>query len=129
MKDRYLFRGKRIDTGEWVIGNIISAPDGRQAISEIGGNWELYTCFPETICQCTGLRDKNGKPIYEDDILSGYLDDDFPDDETRTRVVWHENGWCTNQPGCADFEELDDWDSEHFEVIGNVVDNPELLEV
>lgn len=38
-------------------------------------------------------------------------------------------GWCTNEPGCDDYEELDDFDSENFEVIGNKIDNPELLEV
>jgi len=43
--------------------------------------------------------------------------------------MWHENGWCTNEPGCDDYEELDDFDSENFEVIGNMIDNPELLEV
>lgn len=53
----------------------------------------------------------------------------IPVDETRKRVVWHENGWCTNEPGCDDYEELDDFDSENFEVIGNMIDNPELLEV
>ena len=43
--------------------------------------------------------------------------------------MWHENGWCTNGPGCDYYEELDDFDSENFEVIGNIIDNPELLEV
>lgn len=83
----------------------------------------------ETICQCTGLKDKNGKLIWENDILSGHIDDEFQEDETRKRVVWHENGWCTHEPGCDYYEELDDFDSENFEVIGNEIDNPELLEV
>ena len=74
-------------------------------------------------------QDVNGKLIFENDILSGHIDVEFPEDETRKRVVWHENGWCTNEPGCDDYEELDDFDSENFEVIGNKIDNPELLEV
>ena len=67
--------------------------------------------------------------IWENDILSGHIDVEFPEDETRKCVVWHENGWCTNEPGCDYYEELDDFDSENFEVIGNMIDNPELLEV
>lgn len=88
----------------------------------------IFEVDPSTICQCTGLKDKNGKLIWENDILSGHIDVEFPEDETRKRVVWHENGWCTNEPGCDDYEELDDFDSENFEVIGNKFDNPELLE-
>lgn len=149
MEDRYLFRGKRIDNGEWAEGNLIQnsdAEDGWEAIiipaknsnmftkhikhgyGDLGyENW--YRVDTATVCQCTGLKDKNGKLIFENDILSGHIDVEFPEDETRKRVVWHENGWCTNEPGCDDYEELDDFDSENFEVIGNMIDNPELLEV
>ena len=148
MEDRYLFKAKRLDDGEWVQGNLIQscdATDGWESIiipvknsnmftKHIGHgygnlgfeNW--YRVNPSTICQCTGLKDKNGKLIWENDILSGHIDVEFPEDETRKRVVWHENGWCTNEPGCDDYEELDDFDSENFEVIGNMIDNPELLE-
>lgn len=149
MEDRYLFRGKRIDNGEWAEGNLVQnsdAEDGWEAIiipaknsnmftkhikhgyGDLGyENW--YRVDKSTICQCTGLKDKNGRLIFENDILSGHIDVEFPEDETRKRVVWHENGWCTNEPGCDDYEELDDFDSENFEVIGNIFDNPELLEV
>ena len=75
------------------------------------------------------IKDKKGNLIFENDILSGHIDVEFPEDETRKRVVWRENGWCTNEPGCDDYEGLDDFDSENFEVIGNIIDNPELLEV
>lgn len=75
------------------------------------------------------LMIKAADGFFENDILSGHIDVEFPEDETRKRVVWHENGWCTNEPGCDYYEELDDFDSENFEVIGNMIDNPELLEV
>ena len=131
MQDRYLFRGKRIDNGEWVQGVPSYGEDGKIEEIEVwdGEDITFYSVFPGTICQCTGLKDKNGRLIFENDILSGHIDVEFPEDETRKRVVWHENGWCTNEPGCDDYEELDDFDSENFEVIGNMIDNPELLEV
>lgn len=131
MENRYLFRGKRKDNGEWIFGNLIQTDDGVYIIQNYVPQHLIknYEVDPATICQCTGLKDKNGKLIFENDILSGHIDDEFPEDETRKRVVWHENGWCTNEPGCDYYEELDDFDSENFEVIGNKIDNPELLEV
>ncbi|MDY3343248.1 MAG: YopX family protein [Lachnospiraceae bacterium] len=81
------------------------------------------------MCQYTGLIDKNGKKIWEGDILEGHLDDKFPEDVTREKVIWHESGWKTEEPGCVDKEYLDEFDAENFEVVGNVFDNPELLEV
>lgn len=131
MESRYLYRGKRIDNDEWVHGLPSCNEDGEIGEIEVwdGEDITFYPVDPSTICQCTGIKDKNGRLIFENDILSGHIDVEFPEDETRKRVVWHENGWCTNEPGCDDYEELDDFDSENFEVIGNKIDNPELLEV
>lgn len=142
MQDRYLFKAKRKDNGKWVQGyyvkglNVLTNCEETHIIFEhntifysSGETDGWYRVDPSTICQCTGREDMNGKLIFENDILSGHIDVEFPEDETRKRVVWHENGWCTNEPGCDDYEELDDFDSENFEVIGNVFDNPELLEV
>lgn len=127
MEDRYLFRAKRKDNGEWTEGFLLKRWDGLWIFTIDEKFADLI--IPSTICQCTGLKDKNGKLIFENDILSGHIDVEFPEDETRKCVVWHENGWCTNEPGCDYYEELDDFDSENFEVIGNMIDNPELLEV
>lgn len=145
MENRYLFHAKRVDNGEWVEGSLVTGVFfrlGQEIPYMFCPNLADYDCFedfseengifevePSTICQCTGLRDKNGKLIWEHDILSGHIDVEFPEDETRKRVVWYEIGWCTNEPGCDDYDKLDDFDSENFEVIGNMIDNPELLEV
>ena len=147
MEDRYLFRGKRIDNGEWVQGNLIrsnDAEDGYEAIiiptndsnmftkggsrGDLGfENWHRVN--ETTICQCTGLKDKNGKLIFENDIMEAHIDEDFPEDVSRFKVEWNGKGWIENHPDGVDREYLDDFDTEHFKVVGNIFDNPELLEV
>jgi hypothetical protein len=89
MEDRYLFKAKRADNGEWVQGNLIQscdATDGWEAIIIPAKNSNMFTKHikrgygnlgfenwyrvdPSTICQCTGLRDKNGELIWENDIV------------------------------------------------------------
>ena len=138
MEDRYLSKAKRIDNGEWVQGYLVY--DNRdklyRIIMEI--QYSTGTCITtdnaprvdsSTICRCTGLKDKNGKLIWENGIMEGRLDEEHPEDVTRTRVLWYENGWYTKEIGSIDYEPLSDFDSENFEVIGNIFDNPELLEV
>lgn len=116
MQDRYLFKAKRLDNGEWVYWNMLT-----------GIPHDVHI-LDNTICQCTGLKDKNGNLIWENDIMEAHLDDKFPEDATRTRVVWDKNAWVTSEPGAVDREYLDEFDTEHFYVIGNVFDNQELLE-
>ena len=140
-----LFRGKRIDNGEWVEGYVFDndfSDDKRYFVGSLviepNGGSKSYDfditgvnfceVDPETICQYTGLIDKNGKKIWEGDILEGHLDDKFTEDVTREKVIWHESGWKTEEPGCDDKEYLDEFYTENFEVVGNVFDNPELLE-
>lgn len=133
MQDRYLFKAKRKDGREWVFGGLSYCETGAYFITNMGKDHISYIGFhqevdPNTICQCTGLKDKNGNLIWENDIMEAHLDDQFPEDVTRARVVWEKNGWTTREPGVADREYLDDFDTENFEVIGNYIDNPELLE-
>ena len=132
MEDRYLYRAKRPDNGEWVEGYYVRGLDMYE--KEVHLIFEPTTIFyshgetdgfievdPSTICQCTGLKDKNGKMIWENDILnSGNL-----------VVTWREElaSYCLTKKG---------WMYQHFfgeavdacdcEVIGNIFDNPELLE-
>lgn len=127
MENRYLFRGKRIDTGEWVYGLPSCDEDGEIEEIEVWSEDDInfYSVDPSTVCQCTGLKDKNGKLIWENDIVS-YCDctkEDYV-------ISLEQNKACFEyqQYSCSmmNFDELS---SCEVEVIGNVFDNPELLEV
>ena len=139
MEDRYLFKAKRIDNGEWEIGSLIALPTGEYEISNKCNNppdcdhiWNkvviTHKVKPSTICQCTGLKDKNGKLIWENDIMVAHLDDAYPEDETYIRILWYESGFCSKEKGSEDISPIDKFDQEHFEVCGNIFDNKELLE-
>lgn len=127
MENRYLFRGKRIDNNEWVYGLPSCDEDGEIEEIEVWSEDDInfYSVDPSTICQCTGLKDKNGNLIWENDIVS-YCDctkEDYV-------ISWEQNKACFEyqQYSCSmmNFDELS---SCEVEVIGNVFDNPELLEV
>ena len=132
MEDRYLSRGKRIDNGEWVVGAFIEGFGDCDFIHTKCGKYgvpDLIGVNTSTICQCTGLKDKNGKLIFENDIMEGYIDEDFPEEVSRFKVEWNGSGWVEKHQSDVGTVFLDDFDTEHFEVVGNVFDNLELLEV
>ena len=129
MNNRYLYRAKRKDDGEWVEGYLYGIWERRYILWGMTNDVpDMIEVDPSTICQCTGLKDKNGKLIWENDIMVAHIDDVFPEDETYTRVLWHNNGFCTNENHSIDIEPIDEFDKIHFEVCGNIFDNPELLE-
>lgn len=128
MEDRYLFKAKHfLESKTWYIGNIVKEPDGIY-IRTTEGNLMVYINDESTICQCTGLKDKNGKLIWENDIMVAHLDEDYPEDETYIRILWHGSGFCSKEKGSRDMSPIDKFDQEFFEVRGNIFDNPELLE-
>lgn len=138
--DRYKFRGKRIDNGEWVYGNLIPCDE----FSYINAN-EFYVrkrydfrndthwcegafaeVDPKTVGQYTGLKDKDGREIYEGDILS------CGNGNVPSQILWVDDygGWGVKNLVRNEMHPLD----KHFKrfigtVIGNIHDNPELLEV
>ena len=134
-----LFRGKRIDSGEWVYGTMYKiAIDINPFILTAGKSGCSYQVDEETVGQYTGLKDKNGKRIFEWDILhiakiadglGGYYQPplDYP---VNVVVKWDLCAWMW-ETLCKDKRYIsfpDAWCHYECEVIGNVHDNPELLE-
>lgn len=121
---KILFKGKRVDNGEWVQGS--PRDDIRGAISAIDFYDGLTDCetvkvIPETVGQFTGLTDKKGSDIFEGDIVEAYK---FGE-EKHVKIITFKNGcfWFGNW----NFTEFLDKFRMH-KVIGNINDNPELLE-
>lgn len=134
MEDRYLFKAKRLDNGEWLEWDVIA------------GIPENVSILADTICQCTGLKDKNGKLIWENDIVKKefYIDyDSVYQEEYVTSVIskkyvgtvkFEHFAWVVETfndklkcilPICELSEHSED--IKHFEVIGNIFDNKEIL--
>ena len=114
-----LYKAKRIDTGEWVEGYLVKTRyntyhDGYRIIDKDGINYDeldyyepifiSYVIDESTICQYTGLTDKNDHKIWENDILVAHLDEKFPEDETYEQVIVHESGFCTIEKISTDCE-------------------------
>ena len=139
MKDRYLYRAKQKGNEEWITGQYVKGLDMYD--KEVHLIFEPATILyssgetdgwseidPATICQCTGLKDKNGKLIWENDIMVAHLDDYYPKDKTYAKILWRKNGFYIIENGSEDISPIDKFDQDHFEVCGNIFDNAELLE-
>ena len=129
MEDRYLFKAKRLDNGEWVQGYLYGIWEKKYILWGMTNDIpNMIEVNPSTICQCTGLKDKNGKLIWENDILVGHLDDNYPQNATYEMVLWNKSGFCTKEQGSNDILKFCEFDQKNFEVCGNIFDNPELFE-
>lgn len=143
MEDRYLFKAKRIDNGEWVQGYLVY--DNRDKLYRIimDIQYSTGTCITtdnaprldsSTICQCTGLKDKNGKLIWEKDIVDGHIKRGAA--FLNCLVLWNESKarFDVRAKGCNFPMTLDEVAGDmsvcglDYEVVGNKFDNPELLE-
>lgn len=151
-----LFKSKRADTGEWVegyyiyhinrticpFGDSIKPEDEQHVIMQDGfSDWNMprdtvhFDIIPETLCQYTGLKDKNGKRIWENDIV--LLREEIQDYEWKAAVKFgnpnreYNWGWQLVPVGeCEMNKDILLWidmDIANCEVIGNIFDNPELI--
>jgi uncharacterized phage protein (TIGR01671 family) len=126
-----LFRGKEIETGEWITGSLLSGylENGRtQILNHDNGDWE--DVIPETFGQFTGLTDKNGKKIFEGDILHSNYHSEYD------KAVFFDNGrfrwkfihscgiYDAGSENCVCFQKEALGGQR---IIGNIYDNPELL--
>lgn len=142
MNNRYICKAKRKDNGGWIYGDLIIDQYGKYYIHPnvnafSVNEYNLAKCIqmieviPETIGQCTGLKDKNGKLIFEGDIIRT---------KEYGRVIAHytvsdyDIFRITYVPAMFRIENIHRafnlvGNSADYEVIGNIHDNPELLEV
>lgn len=151
MEDRYLFKAKRADNGEWVQGYLFDDgyEDGRVFIGGLViekytgaacDDWTIsgsYFCEVDksTICQCTGLKDKNGKLIWENDVIKYHFGNAYAQirygayqscfDNQKTEHIGFYVDWSESRNYRKD---LGYWiNMVNAEVVGNIFDNPELI--
>lgn len=136
------FRGKRLDNGEWIYGSLLVShfkddKKERYFITQFSGNYTFeHEVDPNTVGQFTGLRDKNGREIWEGDIFkedgSGIVRSVF---RVPGGLAFEDNpvsfGYDHRAPvypysSIAEMQSVS-WLSQCCEVIGNIHDNPELL--
>lgn len=137
-----LFRAKRIDNGEWAEGFYQNRFDVNEDIEHLifwrksYTVWEYAKIDPETLCQYTGLKDKNGNRIWENDIVSVIFDDEIIYGEINYGI--YNNDFAGEASGSLGFyidwvkkgyflrKNIGCWKQE-LEYAGNIFDNPELL--
>ena len=137
-----LFRAKGKTSGKWVEGYIVrfdeetwcidSTYDVLIAYTDDLGTYDGYMTVidPETICQYTGLTDKNGNKIWENDIVKHYYDECHAD-----RIEVGVIRWNVDEARFEKFRPIEKYayylsgKKCVYEVIGNIFDNPELLKV
>lgn len=130
-----LFRGKRVDNGEWVMGDGIHYP---KSVNYKGSCWidgmhekanDWIRVHPETVGQYTGLKDRNGKKIFEGDIIK--IPDDYDqfgqNAGEKYQVIFQFGGFRLKPKYSKNAKGYWLEDDKTVEVIGNIHDNPALL--
>ena len=140
MEDRYLFKAKFDDSDRWVKGQLVEVNDTYLIIpnhaSKILAGWfstsNIIEVKKDTICQCTGLKDKNGKLIWENDVVAYWdtysTESGYAEADCIGKVVWDAETisfQVTNRLSAESWEVL----GGECKVLGNAIEHPELLEV
>ncbi|MGX4584035.1 YopX family protein [Paenibacillus chitinolyticus] len=125
------FRGKRIDNGEWVYGYYVKGAT-RHCIMSSMAEFHRFEVDPETVGQYTGLTDRNGKEIYEGDVVivkiqAGYHEH-FIDKKHIREVKYLADKACWYPFNVCHMWREDDGTLKAIEVIGNAFEHPHLLE-
>lgn len=149
MNREILFRAKRKgckELSEWIFGYYVHTLEGDYIVkptkSTLFGERIVIEIDPDTICQYTGLTDKNGNKIWENDLLEGFEYPYLYDGEHNyfAQVGWSPDsfafGTYTRKYKNSDVrgisegntELMEDFDSNKWEIIGNIFDNKELIE-
>ena len=128
MKREILFRGKRLDNGQFIEGSLTVDCHGNCCIYHplnvpIGGGFQYFDVDPETVGQLTGMTDKNGTKIFEWDIVR----ESFKGHGRIYHVFWDDDYFAFRAKGEDITYQLDEISPSHCEVIGNIHDNKELL--
>lgn len=129
MKREILFRGKDIETDEWIEGGVFASesktkPEFARTFIVCGMvdfKGIMFEVSPKTIGQFTGLTDKNGKKIFENDVIDGLVVSYCGDTDAGLGM---QAGWYLQRD---DFESFTPLESNLTDIVdGNVFDNPEL---
>lgn len=124
-----LYRGKSTETGEWVQGYLFRIWEQAYILwGTVNDVPDMTEIDPQTVCKCTGLPDKNGKEIFENDICD--RKEEFPE-----IVTYHDGDWTLDYSYASGKESGYNYCNLGFyvinrggvEVIGNIFDNPELV--
>ena len=121
------FRGKRLDNGEWEYGDLVHTTNDVLILPTDKG-WEQYKVDPETVGQYIGIKDRDGKEIWEGDIVMVGSRDEEYDEIVKGfpfLIMFNYVGFCIAEDDMSPWGLISnlDW----LEVIGNIHDNPELL--
>lgn len=143
IENRDLFKAQRVDNGEWVIGNLINnvffnrlgqdvpyilCPDKVEydCFEDFSEGNGIFEVRPKTICRCTGSPDRNGKLIWENDVVKGKYYEKGNSHRHIGYVKYIYNSYKV--VGVKQYKGYHDSLNGSYEVLGNIFDNPELLE-